>query len=185
MGWFSVIKGAYPGLEQIDRVLNVGAGETGIQRGFLVYEDDSDLSGAPVFRLAGVAQSTDPRKFIYFSLVDQTNLTAGMAGTIGQGVASGVARITGLAVSMPLVVQTDQYDSVCGIVHGDLLGVGAGGVLTTHIAGSNCVGQCTKSPFSRWVNDAVAVAGYRTGANVSVVELRTFWLPGLVTTMGS
>ena len=185
MGWFSVVKGAYPGLDQIDRCLPVGTSETSIQRGSLVYEDDSDTSVGPQFRLAGAAQAADPRAYIYFSLVDQTNFTAGMAGSYGQGPAGGVAKITGLAVGMPLEVQTDQFDTGTGIVAGDLLAPGAGGLVTTHAAGQNCIGQCTKAPFSRWVNDAVAVAGRRTGANVEVINLRTMWLPGLVGTMGS
>ena len=185
MGWSSVIKGAYPGLEQIDRCLPVGSDETDIQRGSLVYEDDSDGTLGPQFRLAGVTQATDPRAYIYFSLVDQTNFQAGMAGTVGQGPANGVAKITGLAVGMPMEVQTDQFDANVGLSAGDLLAPGAGGLVTAHAAGQNCVGQVTKAPFSRWVNDAVAVVDRRTGANVEVVNLRTMWLPGLVGSTGS
>ena len=33
MGWFSPLKGVYPGLAQIDKTLSVGVGETGIVRG--------------------------------------------------------------------------------------------------------------------------------------------------------
>ena len=181
MGWFTVIKGAYPSLSQIDRTLPVGSSETSIQRGSIIYEDNSNTNLGPQFRLAGAAQASDPHAYLFFALVDQTDFEAGMAGTIGQGPAGGVAKITGLAIGQPLEVQTDQFNMNGGLQVGDLVTVGDGGVVIPHTAGQNCLGQITKSPFSRWVNDAVAVAGRRTGANVAVVNLRTMWVPLMVT----
>ena len=166
----------------------VATSETDIQRGSLIYEDDSDVSVGPQFRLAGDAQAADPRAYIYFALVGQDDYVAGMAGTIGQGPGNGVAKITGLAIGMPLEVQTDQFDSGVGLAAGDLVGVGAGGLVTAHEAGHNCIGQVTKAPATRWVNGAIpsgVTDVRRTGANVEAVSLRTMWLPGLVTTMGS
>lgn len=177
MGWFKVVKGAYPGLEQVDRTLPVGSSETGIQRGSLIYEDNTNAVTGPVFRLAGAAQAAAAEAYLFFSLIDQTNLTAGMAGTVGQGVPGGAAKVTGLAIGMPLEIQTDQYDTGVGLAAGDLVTVGAGGLITAHATGQNCIGQVTVKPGSRYVNDAVLVPGYSTGANVSCVRIRTMWVP--------
>jgi hypothetical protein len=86
-----------------------------------------------------------------------------------------------LAVGQPFEFETDQFDS--GEVYnvGDLLTVGAGGKLVPHGTGDNVVGQVTKAVASRWVNSAVAVTGFRTGANVAVLTARTLWVPTLAT----
>lgn len=186
MGWFNVLKGAYPSLQQIDKTLDLDAGETGIVRGSLMYE-----STTAKFKLANAADATDSEKYLYFCLQPQTDLVAGMAGSIGQGtakvwtggttvVSAGVARVTGLAVGMPFEFETDQF--VADTYHiGQLLTVADGGLLADHTSGDNCVAQVTKAVFSRWVNDAVAITGWRTGANVNVLTARTLWVPLLTT----
>ena len=174
MGWFNVLKGAYPTLQQIDKTLMVAAGETGIVRGSLVYQSGSE------FKLATASQDADVSAYIYFALMGQDDLTAGMAGTRGQGVFGGRARITGLASGMPAEFETDQFDAGQTYAIGDLLKPAAAGKLTLHSTGKNCVAQVTKLVASRWVNDAVAVTGYRTGANVNVLTARTLWIPKLV-----
>jgi len=177
MAWFSPVKGGYPGLQQIDKILSVGSDEAGIVRGSLVYVDGSGV--APVFRLAGVTQATDPTAYIYYTLVGQDDFQAGAAGTIGQGPAGGAARITALAVGQPMEFQTDQFDAEGDYAVGTLLTVGADGKLTPHTTGDNVVAQVTSVPFERWVNDAVAVAGRRTGALLEVLCARTMWVPTL------
>jgi hypothetical protein len=177
MAWFSPIKGGYPGLQQIDKTLAVGSEETGIVRGSLVYVDGSGT--APVFKLAGAAQATDPSAYIYFTLVGQDDFQAGAAGTIGQGPAGGSARITALAVGQPMEFQTDQFDAEGDYAVGTLLTVGADGKLTPQTTGQNVVAQVTAVPFERWVNDAVAVAGRRTGALLEVINASTMWIPTL------
>jgi len=187
MAFFNVLKGDYPGLRQIDKTLDVGSAETGIVRGSALYIDGS--GSVPVFRLAGDTQATDPTATIYFSLMAQTDLVAGMAGTAGQGAAagvtdpvlgtvSGVAKVTGLSCGMPLEFETDQYADTDYDVMA-LLTVGASGKLTPHSTGDNVVAQVTKAPATRWANNAEAVAGYRTGANVTVLTARTVWVPTL------
>lgn len=171
MGWFNVIKGAYPSLMQIDKTLDVAVGQSGIVRGSLIYQDGA------TFKLATAAIKADPSKYVFFALQGQNDLVAGMAGSIGQGFAGGTARVTGLAVGMPLEFETDQYKSDEAYVIGQLLSIGNGGKLAPHGAGDNVVAQVTKTAFVRWVNDAVAVTGYRTGANVSVLSGRTMWIP--------
>ena len=192
MGWFSPLKGQYPSLAQIDKTLSVGVGEEGIVRGSLIYVDasyDGDAGG--VFRLAGAAQASDPTAHLYFALQGQDDFQAGMAGTIGQGPATdqngaaGAARITGLSVAMPLEFQTDQYYG--DLVVGQILTVGVdsetneAGKLVAHSSGKNAVARVTAAPFERWVNDAVAVEGRRTGAAVTVINAQAMWQPKLVT----
>jgi len=174
MGWFNVLKGAYPTLQQIDKTLDVGAREVGIVRGSLMYQDATN-----VFKLANAADDSNAEKYLYFALQAQTDLVAGMAGSIGQGVAGGVARVTGIAVGMPFEFETDQFVAASYYI-GQLLTVANGGKLVDHSSGKNCVAQVTKAVFSRWVNDAVAVTGWRTGANVNVLTARTLWIPKLV-----
>jgi hypothetical protein len=184
MGWFNPIKGAYPSLQQISKTLPVAAGETGIVRGSAIYEDAGE------WKLATASQDADATAYIHFALQAQDDLTAGMAGSLGQGpaghwngsaIVAGSARIAGLAVGQPFEFETDQFD--IGEVYnaGTLLTVKAAGELKPHATGKNCVGQVTKTVTTRWVNNAVAVTGFRTGANVSVLTARTLWLPRLAT----
>ena len=174
MAWFNVLKGAYPSLQQIDKVLNCAVGETGIVRGSLIYQDGT------TWKLATATQDTDPSAFIHFALMSQTDLTAGMAGGIGQGVGSGTARVNGLAVGMPFEFETDQFYTAANYTVGQLLTVGNGGLLVAHSTGKNCVAQVTGTVVTRWVNSAIAVTGWRLGANVSVLRARTLWIPKLV-----
>jgi len=175
MAFFNVLKGAYPTLQQIDLTLPVAAGQSGIVRGSLVYQDGTE------FKLAGAAQATVAAVYLHFCLMAQTDLTAGMAGSRGQGSASGQAVITGLAPAMPLQFETDQFNTAITYTVGMLLTVGASGKLTQHTTGDHCVAQVTAVVTSRWVNNAVAVTGFRTGANVSVLRARTLWHPLLAT----
>jgi len=175
MGFFNPLKGAYPTLQQIDKTLAMAAGESGIVRGSLIYQDGTE------FKLATASQDSDPSAYLYFALMEQTNLTAGMAGSVGQGAGGGVPRLTGLAVGMPFEYETDQFVTSESYSVGDLLTVADGGLLTPHSSGKNACSQVTKAVYSRWVNNAVAVTGWRTGANVTVLTARTLWLPKLVT----
>ena len=176
MGWFNVLKGAYPSLQQIDKTLPLGSRTTGITRGSLIYQLGN------TFELATSSQEADPTAYVYISLVDQNDLTAGMAGSRGQGAASGIPVITGIAMGMPFEFETSEWDTAAGVYNvGSLLGIGDAGKLTLHATGNNCVAQVTKVVRSRWVNDAIAVTGFRTGANVNVLTARTLYIPLLVT----
>lgn len=208
MAWFSPLKGAFPSLQQIDKTLSVDSAQQvdtdKIVRGSLVY-----VTAGNAFKLAGDDQKTDPTALIYFALQGQDDFQAGMAGSIGQGpdgvwdgtfdeyglgnIVAGAARITALACTMPLEFQTDQFDAdtitgqtpigtmlTCG--EGTCAGVAnKGGLLVAQASGENVCGQLTAAPFERWVNDAVAVVGRRTGAMATVINVRTLWLPLLVT----
>ena len=80
MAWFSPIKGAYPGLVQIDKTLPAASDAEGIVRGSVVYVT-SDNTFAPCTD----AQATDPEAYPFFVLVGQDDFQAGMAGTVGYG----------------------------------------------------------------------------------------------------
>lgn len=180
-GWFNVIKGAYPSLQQLDKTLPVAG--TGIVRGSLIYVNNNGR-----FALADVAQANDESAYIYISLNDQTGLTEGMAGGIGQGtgnvanyplnpgnITAAAAVVTGIGVGQPFEFETDQFTGNPAV--GALLTVGANGKLVEWTEGKNVVGQVTKAAATRWANSATAVAGFRTGANVSVLTVRSLWIP--------
>jgi len=171
MGWFNVLKGAYPSLQQIDKTLNVASGQSGIVRGSLIYQDGVE------FKLATATQSTASGAYIYIALMSQDDLVAGMAGTKGQGAPGGVARITGLAVGMPFEFESSEFAIGSTYAVGDILTCGNGGELVPHTTGKNAVAQVTKVVSTRWVNNAVAITGFRTGANLSIITARTMWIP--------
>lgn len=181
MGLLNVLKGAYPSLQQIDKTLPVHKdGQSGaldaIVRGSLIYDN------LGVFTLAGAAQAaTVPGAYIYIALMDATDLVAGMAGSIGQGVGGGVPRITGLAISMPMEIETDQFTGQSFVI-GQFLAVGADGKFVAHTTGQTAIGQVTQGITTRWQNDKPAVPGWRTGDKVNVIRIRTMYVPGLVVT---
>lgn len=173
MSWFNVLKGAYPSLQQIDKTLDMAVGETGIVRGTLIYQVGT------TFKKLTDTQADDPTAYPLFALMGQDDLTAGMAGTIGQGAPGGVPRLTGLAVGMPFEFETDQFDNSVAYTVGELLTCGAGGRLVPWTSGDNCIAQVTKVVTARWVNDAIAITGWRTGALRNVLTGRTLWIPTL------
>jgi len=172
MGWFNVIKGSYPSLQQIDKTLDVASGEVGIVRGSLIKQVGT------TFVLAQDTDATIASAYLYFALQAQTDLVAGMAGSIGQGIGGGVARITGLAVGTQMEVETSVYDTAQSpYAVGDLLTVGVDGVVTKHGTGDNCIGEVTKIDGTRYVDGATFVTGWSTGANVNVLTMRCYWIP--------
>jgi len=174
MAYFNNLKGAYLSLPQIDKTLSADAAATGIVRGSCIYED------AGVWKLCTTGGKADPKQYVFFALQSFGDLTAGMAGSSGQGNAGGVPRITGFAVGNPAEIQIDQYvDAVYTI--GQLLTIGATGKVGAHTSGDNCVGQVTAAAANKWVNDAIAVTGFKTGAFLAVLTFRTLWIPRLLT----
>jgi len=129
---------------------------------------------------------------VYIALMGQDDKQAGMAGSIGQGVdltssnskrlegRSSTAKITGLSVKSSGEFQSDQTDGT--LVAGDYLTMGAAGKLAKAATGNHIIGQVTKGTFSRYVNGAVAIAGWRTGAMVnSVVQFNLGSIPAGLT----
>ena len=198
MGLFNVIKGAYPSLQQIDRTLPVAAkwpapnqtvDQSGIVRGSAIFEDAGNFRLALAANAGSVAQGVvTPGVYVYFCLMDQTDLVASMAGTIGQGVGGGTSKVTGLACSMPMECETDQFvgspaiGSFLTLAGTAMNADGNGGKLQALDAGTGATayGQVTQGVTTRWANDAVAVAGWRTGNKVNVIRFRAMYIPGLV-----
>ena len=185
MGLLNIIKGAYPSLSQIDKTLPTAS--TGIVRGSLMYV----AAGASAFTI-GAADATCqgtaavPGAYMYIALMDYGDLVAGMAGGVGQGVTGGLdhlgaaasgPKITGLAISMPMEIETDQYSG--GLTIGQFVMCGANGQFVLHTDGLTALGQVTQGVTTRWANDAQAVTGWRTGNKVNVVRIRTMYIPSM------
>lgn len=169
MGWFSVVKGAYPAIDMVtlDRPIKDAATGRAIVRGSSMVLD------ADTWRVT--AESTDAATTtpVYFALQPATDLATQMAGTIS------LPKITGIPCNYPMEVETDQYDAAGTYAIGTMLMPGDNGTVTNRDATKTAIGVVTAVPFRRWVNDAVAVAGYRTGNNVSVIRFMTCFLPVL------
>lgn len=177
MGWFSPVKGSYPSLAQVDKTLPIAEGSSKIERGTIVAlaEDSAGASKNGVFK---VAEASD--EILYVSLQDDTDPTAGFAGTAFDP-KGGVPVITGIDLAQDGEYETSVFDGDKTYTVGQKLYV-ANGLLTTDGSGK-VVGVVTGVPATRWVNDAVAVpdkAGStdprlakRTGARVSVLRFKT------------
>lgn len=174
--FLNVLKGAYPGLQQVDLALPIASGETGIERGsFLTVNSDRKFEKAAA---ADAAANT----FLYIALQDQDDLTAGMAGDVGQGAVSasdGEPVINALSIVPSMQIETDAFDSGWSPAVGAFAQIGDSG-LEAHSTGNAAVAKVDAVAASRWVNNAVAVTGYRTGNNVSVITVTTLYIPDLV-----
>jgi len=174
--FLNVIKpaGLYPSMQQMDTEKMVSPlNQQTIERGHLLYVDADDE-----WRVAGAAQAgnaTTPGAFIWFALQSGNDLTAGMAG--GTPTTGGSPKIAAIACSPTLRIQTDMFDQTATFARHQLLTVGDGGIFAAHASGQTVYGQILRLPFVRWVNNAVAVRGYRTGNNVNAVEVLTMYLP--------
>lgn len=178
MGWFSPVKGSYPSLAQVDKTLPVAEGSSKIERGTIVAlaEDSTGASKNGVFK---VAEASD--EILYVSLQDDTDPTAGFAGTAFDPKGDGVPAITGIDLAQDGEYETSVFDDDKTYAVGQKL-YAANGLLTNEGSGK-VVGVVTGVPASRWVNDAIAVAdkagskdprlAKRTGARVRVLRFKT------------
>ena len=177
MGWFSPVKGSYPSLAQVDKTLPIAEGSAKIERGTIVALA-ADSTGAYKNGVFKVAEASD--EILYVSLQDDTDPTAGFAGTAFDP-KGGVPAITGIDLAQDGEYETSVFDGDKTYTIGQKLYV-ANGLLTNEGSGK-VVGVVTGVPTTRWVNDAVAVpdkAGSkdprlakRTGARVSVLRFKT------------
>jgi hypothetical protein len=180
--FLNVLKGAYPGLQQIDLALPVAVGETGIERGSLL-KINSDREWE-VAASADKGSDTTPGAFVYIALMAQDDLVAGMAGDVGQGVvaaAAGQPVINALSIVPSMQIETDMFKADDEWDIGGWAQVGDGGVFAAHVDKSTAIAKVDAVPATRWVNNAVAVTGWRTGAPRSVIRLTTVYIPNLGT----
>jgi hypothetical protein len=170
-GHFNVLKGAYPTLQQLDETLPVAGGVTGIVRGSCLRAAD-DAGTRSWFITAADATNqgaaNTPGPLIYFALQDQGQPDVDMAGAL-----------SALPCSMPMEVETDQFDAGGAFPIGGYIMAGAAGVVTDHTDDKTAIGQVTRSPYIRWANDAIAVTGKRTGNRVNVISFWAMYIPNL------
>ena len=169
----NVKKGAYPSLVQIDKEALLSAHETGtVERGQLLY-----LNGDGEWQVASATQAGDathPGTFCYLAFQADSDLTAQMAGGVPVS-ANQHPKIAGLAVSPTIEIETDMFTGSPAL--GNFMAAGANGRLVVHTSGATALLKVTRAPYVRWINNAVAVTGWRTGNNVAVVRGVTMYVP--------
>ena len=170
LGHFNVLKGAYPSLAQIDVTRPANAAATGIVRGSALIINASDEWILSEGTSATVGAANTPGPIIHFALQDFAQPDV----TFAEG-------LTALPCRFPCEVETDQFDSAGTYALGTYLTGGTGGEVTDHNDDETACGIVTRVPYARWANDAVAVAGSRTGNRINVISFWTIYAPNLST----
>lgn len=185
----SPVKGGYPHKDQHDRTAPAKVGEK-IERGTVVR-----INADGEFEVA-----TDASVFpMFLALQRYSDLQAAMAGlyTVGNGEpdpakhpwpvkpmkrAAGIApnrtqpAISGIHMDDGDVWETDEFDAEANwkdAKYNDPVTV-VGGKITLAAKGATdgVVGYLVKAPYWRYANDAVAVEGMMTGANIEVIQFQ-------------
>lgn len=171
MGWFNVVKGGYPTIDMpvADHPIEDSAAGRAIVRGSIM------TLASNTWRVTTNSSDRANKSLFYFALQPATDLSAAMAGSIA------LPRLVGMPCNNPLEVETDQYDATGTYAIDTLLMAGDSGKVVNVTLGSGytVVGIVTQVPTARWVNDATAVSGYRTGNNVSVIRFRLLFAPAI------
>lgn len=177
--FLNVLKGSYPGLQQVCRTLPMVAGQTGIERGSLLK---ATTAGWEKATSADKGSGTTPGAFVYICLMPQNDLVAGMAGNVGQGIAPASGKqpvLTALAIQPTQQIETDMYVAADNLAVGDWCTVGDGGKFGKAADNDTAIARVDVAPTSRWVNNAIAVTGWRTGGPLTVITLTTMYIPNL------
>lgn len=171
----SPIKGGFPYKDQHDRTAPIDASATGIERGSIIRLNDN---GNWVLAADGTAP-------LFIALQSDKDLQAKMAGlyTVGQGPADPyhypdaanlpTAAISGISMDGGDVWEIDMFDDEAlkdAPVNTKL--TVAEGRITLAEGEDPVVGYLVKGPYTRYCNDAVAVEGMMTGANVDVIQFQ-------------
>lgn len=168
-------------LLQHNRSLPVLAGQTAIKRGSVIVEDTGS------WRLAVTAIADDagteqvPGAFPHWALQDQDQPDVLMSGVL-----------TGMPCLPSVLLETDQIKVADGFAVGTFVQCGdddgdplIAGVIKTHVDDLTAIGIVMKTKTSRWSNDRLANTALggaqRTGAAVTAVQIRTFYIPNLST----
>ena len=166
-GHFNVLKGAYPSLVQLDKTLKVNDAVTDLVRGNTLRVDTSDntwVKTADDAASKGVAGTPGP--VIYFALQDQDQTDVDMADGL-----------TALSCSMPMEVETDQYNGTPAV--GAYLVGGLDGKVQGHAVGETAIGVVTKAQHRRWINDKVVAGTTTRGGFGNVIHFLTMYAPDL------
>jgi hypothetical protein len=166
-GHFNVLKGAYPSLVQLDKTLKVNDAVTNLVRGNSLRVDTSDntwLKTADDAASKGAAGTPGP--IIYFALQDQDQTDVEMAGAL-----------TALSCTMPMEVETDQYNGTPAL--GALLVGGLDGKVQAHADGETACGVVTKAEYRRFINDKVVSGTSTKGGFGMVLGFATIYSPDI------
>lgn len=171
----------YASMGQVQHVAPVAASPGGtIERGTLMKLDSGE------FKVASVpGSSTTMGDFVYLALIPVSDYHALMAGVGGAGsvpVANARPVLTGLAISPTLEIETDMFTGTPAVGTYLTIGDGANGTTVGKFcahanSGETVIGQVIKAAASKWVNNAAAVTGWRTGGQLSVITIRTMYVP--------
>lgn len=164
-GHFNVLKGAYPSLVQLDKTLQVGDAVTDLVRGNTLRVDTATntwVKTADDAASKGVAGTPGP--VIYFALQDQDQTDVSMAGGL-----------TALSCTMPMEVETDQYNGTPAV--GALLVGGLGGKVQAHADGETACGVVTRAAYRRFINDATVAGTTTKGGYGNVIAFATMYAP--------
>jgi hypothetical protein len=165
-GHFNVLKGAYPSLTQLDKTLKVNDAVTNLVRGNTVRVDTSDNTWVKTADdVASKGAAGTPGPIVYFALQDQDQTDVSMAGGL-----------TALSCTMPMEVETDQYNGTPSV--GTLLVGGLDGKVQAHADGETAIGVVTKAEYRRWINDR-DVGGTSIGAYGNVIAFMTMYSPDI------
>lgn len=180
----SPIKGAFPHKDQHDRTAPAKVGEN-IQRGTVIRINDEGE-----FVVAEDA-SVYP---MYLALQRYSDLQATMAGlyTVGNGkvqefpykpgqfpragrATATQPAISGIHMDDGDVWETDEFDATANwgsATFNAKLTVKGGKITLAESDDDGVVGFLVKAPYTRYANDAVAVEGMMTGANIQVIQFQ-------------
>ena len=140
---------------------------------FLSLQDYDDLQAAMAgfFSVAKGDNLANFRKGPHADPVDPIQVHAGPAAH--KALNRNTPAITGIHMDDGDVWQTDMFDDGDGVTYeiGDKLTV-KDGLVTLAGDGDTVVGYVTKAPYTRYANDAVAMAGLMTGALIRVIDFQ-------------
>lgn len=172
-----VSKGAFLNLAQNEVSLLVKAGFTAFVAGTLLKRNSDGQW--EVASASDAGDATHVGAELYMAIVGSANLTARNAG--GQSgntpVGEETPKIPALSTAGERTVFTNCVDDVETYSIGDKLTVGADGKFVPHTNGKTVYAEVTLPAFTYNDATAVAVAGYRTGLPVRVIEIRTRFHP--------
>lgn len=194
MAHLSPKKGAFPNKDQHDRTCPVSASiaenlDT-LQRGSVLYVNKNGE-----FEIADKADGRANYPF-YLCLQDGNDLQATMAGffSVGKGdpnpfdakgltvhdsndhpqVLSRVPSVSGIHMDDGDVWQTDMFDEAATYEIGDPVTIGDDGRITKSADPSTdkILGYVTKTPYTRYANDAKVIPGFMTGGQIRVIDFQ-------------
>ncbi len=178
MGHLNVLKGIYLSTHQVDKALPLETGKAAVRGSILVVADAGGIFSSTramkrygAMFTPGTDAHSDADVEAYVALMGDANWQAQAAGTIANPV------VTGLSLKQPMELEIDTFDTEANytvdmpLTYGTVGGVD--GVVKPWASGDKLIGKVTKLPATRYSNDAVAIPGHMTGANISVLTFAT------------